>query len=97
MAYGSIARVCSGLISVVPPLVVAVPRRGIDGATHGLERQHTVQVLCLVFAKVRASVEGSRLDYAAGEGSVVTAAAIVLVSGTIATRNAGRRSAVRGN
>ncbi len=66
VADGSIASMCTGRISVVSALAVAVPAVGLDGADHRLDGQHHPNLLRLAFAHARTSVAGSGLDYAAG-------------------------------
>src|SRR5215469_10140885 len=66
VANGSISFVCTGCISVVHALVVAVPTVALDGANHGLDSKHYSYLLCLASAHTWAAVGGSRLDHVAG-------------------------------
>src|SRR4029077_11946882 len=66
MAYGRVSCLCTGRVSVVPPLAAAVPSLDIDAATYGLDYQYSANLLGLALEVAWTSVEGPRLGSTAG-------------------------------
>jgi hypothetical protein len=66
MAYDRIAFVRAGRIPMVLALAVAICALHHDAAHHHLDGQHHPDILRLAPAHAWSSVDGSRLDYAAG-------------------------------
>jgi len=65
MAYGGIASLCAGRISLVSSLASAVRAVGLNGAARDLDSKHHPNLLRLAFADDGSSVVGSLVDYAA--------------------------------
>jgi hypothetical protein len=56
VAHGSIALLCTGRISMVPPLAAALPAVGLNDAPHHLDSEHHSHICPMALARTWASV-----------------------------------------
>jgi hypothetical protein len=90
VAHGSVTGLCSGLVSLVPPLAGTVPALPTDTTAYRLERQRPLHLCRLASARDRSSVARSRVDHDVGVRTCGDSRRFHLASKVCATCDADR-------